>query len=738
MNKKFKRILSLVLVLCMLVGAVATLASCKQDTPADDGIADDYADKYAQTYDELSAKVYKAVLGEFYEAYMLAKAETNVSMKYALMAIAEAKLLESGVMLPLSSNGGMYAISRVAPNTVTSTLWGNDSYRYHNAIVCEEIIKSEDRADLKAMWAELKGTGTWEAEAREYLEGKGYTIKRTYNLGYTSDPQTWDVLATSMAADSEAIVNTYDGLLEYDSENNLVGALATDYAYNWNDPSWTEADGYKVVFNLREGAIWVDNQGTKVDDVTADDFVAGLQHMLDAEGGLEYLVQGVIVNADEYINGEVTDFAEVGVKALDDYTVEYTLCSKVTYFDTMVGYGVFAPMSRSFFESKGGAFGADYDPTDEDYVYGKTPDDIAYCGPYTVSSNTAESQIVFQKNESYWNVDNINLDTITWKFNDGQDVTKAYTDMKAGTIDGCSLNDSTIVSAKAEKPSSESDKTYFDAYHYVSSTDATSFMAFVNLYRHSYANFNDETHVVSPQSEAERIRARAAMTSKSFRLALAFATDRATYNAQVTGDDLKLTSLRNTYTPGTFVTLAEEVTVEINGEEVTYPAGTFYGKIIQDQLDADGVPIKAWDPDADGGIGSSDGFDGWYDADNAKEYMAEAVEELADMGITVDADHPIVIDLPVYAASTVYMNRGLAYKTSVETATEGLIKVNLVECADASQWYYAGYYPPTGYEGNYDMCDLSGWGPDYGDPSTYLDTMLPDYAGYMTKALGIF
>ena len=54
------------------------------------------------------------------------------------------------------------------------------------------------------------------------------------------------------------------------------------------------------------------------------------------------------------------------------------------------------------------------------------------------------------------------------------------------------------------------------------------------------------------------------------------------------------------------------------------------------------------------------------------------------------------------------------------------------------EWYYAGYYPSTGAEGNYDICDLSGWGPDYGDPQTYLDTMLPDYAGYMTKAIGLF
>ena len=52
--------------------------------------------------------------------------------------------------------------------------------------------------------------------------------------------------------------------------------------------------------------------------------------------------------------------------------------------------------------------------------------------------------------------------------------------------------------------------------------------------------------------------------------------------------------------------------------------------------------------------------------------------------------------------------------------------------------YYAGYYVNYGYEQNYDVYDVSGWGPDFGDPCSYLDTMLPDYEGYMTKCFGIF
>ena len=107
------------------------------------------------------------------------------------------------------------------------------------------------------------------------------------------------------------------------------------------------------------------------------------------------------------------------------------------------------------------------------------------------------------------------------------------------------------------------------------------------------------------------------MNNQHFRLAMAYAFDRAAYNAQQVGDDLKYNSLKNSYTPGTFLVLASDVTVDINGTATTFPAGTMYGEIEQAQLDADGCPIKVWDPTADGGAGSGDGFDGWYNAANA-------------------------------------------------------------------------------------------------------------------------
>lgn len=731
--KNLKRVLCALLALVMVLGFVG----CKNNgddktTPAPNNTNKPAESEVPATavpttplptgdYNAMSAAIYDAQLGAFNTLYQAAKEETNVSKRYALMAQAEAKLLEAAVLIPGTTNGGNYGLSRVAKRSASTVLWGNDSDRFHNVLVTTELISAEDQTHLKAMWNEVRGTGTYSQKATDYLKEKGYTLKDTYNMGYVSDPQTWDALATSRSADSEAIVNTYDGLVEYDNENEIKPALAE---------SWeVSEDGKTYTFHIRQGAKWVDAQGREVADVKADDFVAGMQHMLDAGGGLEYLVENIIVNALEYNTGDVTDFAEVGVKATDDNTVVYTLCQPTSYFITMLGYNVFAPMSRTYFESKGGVFGKDDYKAAVDagtMKYGQTVNDIAYCGPYNVTNHTAENTIVFEANPTYWNKDNITIKTLTWKFNDGQDPTKAYEDTKAGTLDGCGLSSASLEACKADGN--------FEKYCTVSDTDATSFVLFLNLNRNAYANFNDETKAVSTMTDDQKKRTDAAMLNVHFRRAIGMGLDIATYNGQVVGEELKLNSVRNSYTPGNFVALEEDVTIEINGESKTFAKGTYYGEIMQAQIDADGVKIKVWDAENQ----TSDGFAGWHNPANAYEELQQAITELKEFGVEISKDNPIVMDLPYYSGADVYTNRAQTLKQSVEEALQGCVVVNLVSCADAKEWYYAGYYTESGKDANYTLYDVSGWGPDYGDPATYLDTMLGDGAGYMAKCLGLF
>ena len=669
-------------------------------------------------YDETSTELYNEALGDFNDALATAKEAETVDERYALMAVAEGKLMESAMMYPLTSRGGTYAMYRMAPRTKDYTLWGSDKDRYHQYVVTTDFIKAEDYNEMRAKWDELKGTGTYESWEKEYLAGKGYTLKDSFSMPYASDPVTWDGLATSRAADTDAIINTYDGLMEYDVEGTLQPALAESYEVS--------DDGLTYTFHLRKDVKWTDSQGREVDTVKADDFVAGMQHMCDAQGGLEYLVQGVIKNVSQYISREVTDFDEVGVKAVDDYTVEYTLEEPCSYFMTMLGYTIFMPMSRSYYQSQGGKFGAEYDSSAADYQYGKDSNSIAYCGPYLVTNATAKNTIVFKLSDSYWNKDNVNIKTLTWLFNDQSDVTKMYTDAKAGTVDYVNLNTSTMETAKSEG--------LYDQYAVVSDTDATSFMAFYNINRTATANANDGTTAKSTKSDEEIQRTNKALQNVHFRRAISFAADRGAYNAQQVGEDLKYTSLRNTFTPGYFVSLSKDTTIQINGTDTTFPAGTYYGEIVQKQIDADGVKIKVWDAENK----TSDGFDGWYNPENAVEELNTAIEELAEEGITIDESNPIQMEYPYPSAVEVYTNKANSYKKSVEAALGGKVVINLVDAVDLDGWYYAGYYANYGYEANYDVYDVSGWGPDFGDPCSYLDTMLPDYEGYMTKCFGIF
>lgn len=724
-----KKTLALMLVVLMVAGI---FAGCGNNaTPAETTVAaaPNTTEAPVETQAEASEvpgpdatdeELYDYVLGDFYELYNKALESMDMSERYALEAIAEAKLLQASVLQPTTTRGGNYAIGRVVPKSISTVLYGSDSDREYSVMVTNELIKAADRDELKKIWEEAADAAAYMTEAKEYLTSNGYTMKDSYDYVSTADPQTWDVLATYLQADAEPVMQTYDGLMVYDAKNNQVPALAESVEVNDDMTVYT--------FKIRQGVKWVDSQGRELGEVTADDWLAGMQHMLDAQGGLEWLVDGLLVGASEYMNGETTDFADVGVKALDDYTLEYTLTEPTPYFLTMLGYSIFAPMNRAYFLSQGGAFGLDEFATAKDsnsYTYGTSPDTIAYNGPFVITSFTEKNTIVFSANESYYAPERLGVHTITWKFNDGTDTTKSYNDMKAGDISGAGLNTSTIEMAKADG--------LFDEYAYTSETEATSFVAWLNVNRKAFANYNDNTLGVSTQTDEQKELAHAALLNIHFRHAVHYSIDRATANAQRVGEDLKYNNLINAYVPGDFVKLEHDVTVDINGTATSFPAGTYYGEIRQAQLDADGSHIKAFDSETGLGIG----YDGWYNPELAASELAIAVEELKAQGYEISAENPVHLDLANYYGAESFKNEGQAYKQSIESALGGLVIVDIVPFDTAQDWYDATYYPNTGAEMNYDIGTNGGWSPDYGDPKSYLDTMLPGSNG-MTKSFGLF
>ena len=180
--KLFAKLLSLVIALTMLCG-VATGEEPQLAAAAQTEVDND-------AYEAASTEIYNAVLGDFYSYYSEAKQEVNdLGLRYALMAISEAKILGSAVMIPIESRGGNYAITRIAPRSANTTLWGNDSDRVHQMIIVKDgILKAEEVEALRALWNEVHGTGEYDAKAKEYLTGKGYELTDVYNYAYSSDP----------------------------------------------------------------------------------------------------------------------------------------------------------------------------------------------------------------------------------------------------------------------------------------------------------------------------------------------------------------------------------------------------------------------------------------------------------------------------------------------------------------------------------------------------------------------
>lgn len=661
--------------------------------------------KYVRGDDE---EIYAAVLGDYEALLDEAKNAATNSERFVIYARAEAYLLDSAVMIPTTTQNGAYTISRIAPRTVPYVQWGNDDDRWKGTIISGDTFLTPAEIDeLLDQWAKaVKGEGTYDPAA--YLISKGHTINKDYKTTFSTAPVTLDTLNTSSQSDTEILVNCTDNLVQYNNLGQMIPACAE---------SWSVSDdGLVYTFNIRKGATWSTSEGTVYAEVKAKDFEAGFHHMLDAQAGLEWLVQGVIAGVNEYLL-EGGSWDAVGYKAVDDYTLQITLEAPTSYFMTMLTYSCFAPICESFYLAHGGVFGieeyaAAYNDTNA-YTYGKATDvsSQVYNGAFLLQQLNDASIIKVVKNPNYYDPESVKIDSITWIYDNGENMAQFYKDVCDGVYAGCGLTSAsgTLEWAKADGN--------FDKYHYISDTTSTSYFGGLNLNRGTYALASGAC--ASVQTEAQKIDTHTALMNKNFRKAVQYAFDKATYNAVSRGADLALTNLRNMYTHPEFVQLAEDVTFE--GQ--TFVAGTMYGELVQYFLDKMGCEVQV-----------ADGIDGWYHPEEAKKYLEAAKAELGD-----SVTYPINIDVVYYSPSATQTAQAQAYKQSLEGVLGAEnVTVNLIEATTSADFYACGYRASNGEAGLFDMFYGSGWGPDFGDPCTYLDTFRGNGAGYMTKVIGLF
>ena len=219
-----------------------------------------------------------------------------------------------------------------------------------------------------------------------------------YYSVYSGELTSLNYLVVSTENEQAVAANVIDGLVEYDKYGVLVPSLATD----WSNSS----DGLKWTFNIRKGVKWVDNTGREYAEVTAQDWVDAAKYLFDKKNAslTADVAYSVIKNAKAYFEGKITDFSQVGVKALDRYTLEYTLEKPVPYFLSMLTYVCFLPVNGQFLAEKGARFGTD----------NKT---LLYNGAYIIQSFEPQVGRTLVRNEKYWDKDHVYIKRLIFKYN---------------------------------------------------------------------------------------------------------------------------------------------------------------------------------------------------------------------------------------------------------------------------------------------------------------------------------
>ena len=177
--------------------------------------------------------------------------------------------------------------------------------------------------------------------------------------------------------------------------------------------------------------------------------------MLDAQAGLEWLIDGLVVGGTDYYSAGGS-WDNVGYKAVDDYTLQVTLEQPVSYFLTMLTYSCFLPICDSFYQAHGGVYGVEeYAAASADtnsYTYGNS-DDVAsqvYCGPFTIQKLLKDSEILIVANPGYYKADQVTLKSVKWVYDNGENPDALYNDTVAGTYSGIALGASTGLLDKAK------------------------------------------------------------------------------------------------------------------------------------------------------------------------------------------------------------------------------------------------------------------------------------------------
>ena len=502
--------------------------------------------------------------------------------------------------------------------------------------------------------------------------GQSNSDTSTFSSTFSANPTTFNYLLDYYADNTAVITNLVDGLLENDSYGNLVPALAEDWSVS--------TDGLTYTYKLRKDAKWYTADGEEYAPVKAQDFVTGIKYAADNKGQAMDLIQNSIKGLNDYVTGATNDFTTVGVKALDDHTVEYTLTRPEPYWNSKTTNSILFPVNEEFLKSKDKDFGT------------LTPDSILYNGPYLLKDFTSKSSIEYVKNPHYYDHDKVTIEKVKLAYFDGSDQEMTIRNFESGayTLAGVYPNSSNYAKTKEK---------YEDNIVY-SLQDKTSWYFNFNVNRKAY------NHTAKTTDEQKK-STQTAILNKNFRQAINFGIDRTAYSAQSNGQEAASKTLRNTLVPPTFVQIGDKTFGEVTASKLVN-----YG--------------TEWS-----GINLADAQDAYFNKEKAQAKFAEAKKELEAQGVTF----PIHLDVPVDQTNKNAVSGMNSVKQTLETVLGSDNVVIDVQQLSTDDFGNVAFLAPNPAARDYDL-NFDGWVGDYQDPSTYLDPFNAE-SGFYLKIFGL-